>query len=448
MLRAIGVTDIEELFRQIPAELQLKRELQLPAPMSELALQQEMERLLGSGAADQVCFLGGGAYDHFIPAVVDEITSRGEFYTAYTPYQPEASQGTLQAFYEFQSLICQLTGMDVSNASLYEGGTAVSEAVFMAVRVNGRSEQVVVAGTLHPEYLRVLKTYLSRLETTVCLVEPVNGVIRPEDIAAVLTPGTTAVVMQQPNFFGCLEDIDRITQLAHEAGALSILSFDPVSPGLLKKPGDYGVDIAVAEGQPLGTPLLYGGPYLGIFTCRQDYVRKMPGRLIGRTTDRNGRDCFVLNLQAREQHIRRDKATSNICTNQGLIALRATVYLAVLGKSGIAQVADLSHRKARYAASVLTAVPGVELCFQQPFFREFLLRTPLPADIFLRELAQLGFNAGPHLHRVGVTSAPDADKCFLVALSEKRTRCEIDQLADAFRQVLSSGRTLREQMNS
>lgn len=438
MLKAIGVADIAELFQQIPSALQLKRELKLPEPVSELALQQEMEIRLGSGGLDKVCFLGGGAYDHFIPAVVDEITSRGEFYTAYTPYQAEASQGTLQAFYEFQSLICQLTGMEVSNASLYEGGTAVSEAVFMAMRVNGRTQRVVVAGTVHPEYLHVLQTYLSRLETEVCVVDPRDGVMLAEDLAAAITPGTTAVVMQQPNFFGCLEDIEQITQIAHQAGALSILSFDPISPGLLKKPADYGVDIAVAEGQPLGTPLLYGGPYLGIFTCRQEYVRKMPGRLIGRTTDRNGRDCFVLNLQAREQHIRRDKATSNICTNQGLIALRATVYLSVLGKAGLVQAATLSYRKARYAVQVLTAIPGVTLCFDQPFFREFVLRTPLLADALIAGLAEAGFNVGPRLSQLGVTSVPQAENCFLVALTEKRTKSEIDALAAALGQLLKS----------
>ncbi|MCA9057306.1 MAG: aminomethyl-transferring glycine dehydrogenase subunit GcvPA, partial [Planctomycetaceae bacterium] len=307
MLETIGVPDVDALFEQIPAPLQLKRDLNLPDPVSELALQQEMEQLLGNaGQPAPTCFLGGGVYDHFVPAVVDELTGRGEFYTAYTPYQAEASQGTLQAFYEYQTLICQLSGMEVSNASLYEGGTAVSEAVFMAMRVNNRHDNVVVAGTLHPEYRRVLETYLSRLGTKIISVPAVNGVVNPKAVQAAVTSGTTAVVMQQPNFFGCLEDVAALTEIAHAAGALAILSFDIIGPGLLKKPGDYGVDIAVAEGQPLGTYLQFGGPLLGVFTCRQEYVRKMPGRLIGRTTDKNGKDCFVLNLQAREQHIRRD----------------------------------------------------------------------------------------------------------------------------------------------
>lgn len=437
MFEAIGIQSIDDLFSQIPAELQLQRELELPAPVSELALQQEMEQRLGDGGtSNSTCFMGGGVYDHFIPAVVDEITSRGEFYTAYTPYQAEASQGTLQAFYEYQTLISQLTGMDVSNASLYEGGTAVSEAVFMAMRVNGRHDKVVIAGTLHPEYRAVLNTYFARLGTKLVELPHTNGVISANVCRAAIDSETTAIVIQQPNFFGCLEDVAAITAIAHEAGALSILAFDAVSPGLLKKPGDYGVDIAVAEGQPLGTPLQFGGPLLGIFTCRNEYVRKMPGRLIGKTTDRNGKECFALNLQAREQHIRRDKATSNICTNQGLLALRTTVFLATVGPRGMRQMALLSHQKARYAAEILTKIPGVRLKFQQPFFREFLLETPRPAKEVLASLADKGINVGPDLARFQMTQVEGWQNCFLVALTEKRTRREIDSLAEALRAVL------------
>ncbi len=437
MFEAIGIQSIDDLFSQIPAELQLQRELELPAPVSELALQQEMEQRLGDGGtSNSTCFMGGGVYDHFIPAVVDEITSRGEFYTAYTPYQAEASQGTLQAFYEYQTLISQLTGMDVSNASLYEGGTAVSEAVFMAMRVNGRHDKVVIAGTLHPEYRAVLNTYFARLGTKLVELPHTNGVISADVCRAAIDSETTAIVIQQPNFFGCLEDVAAMTAIAHEAGALSILAFDAVSPGLLKKPGDYGVDIAVAEGQPLGTPLQFGGPLLGIFTCRNEYVRKMPGRLIGKTTDRKGKECFALNLQAREQHIRRDKATSNICTNQGLLALRTTVFLATVGPRGMRQMALLSHQKARYAAEILTKIPGVRLKFQQPFFREFLLETPRPAKEVLASLADKGINVGPDLARFQMTQVQGWQNCFLVALTEKRTRREIDSLAEALRAVL------------
>ena len=440
MLDAIGIRHVDDLFTQIPSELQLKRELKLPPAASELALQQEMEQRLGQGGTSlKTCFMGGGVYDHFIPAVVDEITSRGEFYTAYTPYQAEASQGTLQAFYEYQTLISQLTGMDVSNASLYEGGTAVSEAVFMAIRINGRHRKVAIAGTLHPEYRQVLETYFARLGTQLVELPHTNGVIPVETCRAGIDSETTAIVMQQPNFFGCLEDVAALTAIAHEAGALSILAFDAVSPGLLKKPADYGVDIAVAEGQPLGTPLQYGGPLLGIFTCRNEYVRKMPGRLIGKTTDRKGKNCFALNLQAREQHIRRDKATSNICTNQGLLALRTTVFLATVGPRGLTQMATLSHQKARYAADLLTQIPGVSLKFQQPFFREFLLQTPHPTAEVLAALAHKGVNVGPDLARFQLTNVDGWQNCFLVALTEKRTRGEIEALAKALREVLEEG---------
>ena len=437
MLSAIGAGSVDELFQQIPQQLQLGRELALPDAVSEMQLEQDLQRRLGVVGGGGLCFLGGGVYDHFIPAVVDELTSRGEFYTAYTPYQAEASQGTLQAFYEYQTLISQLSGMEVSNASLYEGGTAVSEAVFMAMRVNGRHGRVVVAGSLHPEYRQVLQTYFSRLGTEIVEVPATDGVVSVAACQAALTAETTALVFQQPNFFGCLEDVGGLTAAAHAAGALSILAFDPISPGLLKRPGDYGVDIAVAEGQPLGTPLQYGGPLLGIFTCRGEYVRKMPGRLIGRTVDRNGRECFVLNLQAREQHIRRDKATSNICTNQGLLALRATVFLSVTGPRGLRQMAELSHRKARYAAERLTSLPGVSLKFGQPFFREFVLETPLRAAELLEALAARGFNAGPALSRFGGSLGADLERCFLVALTEKRTRAEIDGLVQAVAEVLA-----------
>jgi glycine dehydrogenase subunit 1 len=437
MLEAIGIQSIDDLFAQIPDELQLKQELQLPQPMSELALEQEMVARLGTGGTSQrTCFLGGGVYDHFIPAVVDEITSRGEFYTAYTPYQAEASQGTLQAFYEYQTLICQLTGMDVSNASLYEGGTAVSEAVFMAMRINNRDKKVVIAGTLHPEYRQVLQTYFARLGTDLIEVPHTDGVIQPESCRALLDSETTALVIQQPNFFGCLEDVRTLTQLAHDAGALSILSFDAISPGLLKKPADYNVDIAVAEGQPLGTPLQYGGPLLGVFTCRNEYVRKMPGRLIGKTLDRRGKECFALNLQAREQHIRRDKATSNICTNQGLLALRTTVFLATVGPKGLSQMAHLCHQKARYAADRLTQIPGVSLRFPQSFFREFLIETPRSSADVMAALSDRGINVGPDLSMFGLTSVDRWQNCFLVAITEKRTRAEIDHLAEQLRSVL------------
>ncbi len=428
MLETIGVASIDELFDQIPADLRLGRSLDLPPALTELDLTAHLGQLAAANSAKQgACFLGGGAYDHFIPAAVDEIASRGEFYTAYTPYQAEASQGSLQAFYEFQTLICQLTGMDASNASLYEGGTSVSEAVFMAMRVTGRHGKVVLLGSLHPEYRDVVQTYLSRLECEVVVVPTLEGTADAAHLESVLDNQTACVVIQQPNFFGCLEQVQELTEQAHRVGALSIVSCDPISLGLLTRPGDYGADIVVAEGQSLGTPLQYGGPYLGILTCRQKFIRKMPGRLIGQTTDRHGNRCFVLNLQAREQHIRRDKATSNICTNQGLIALRATVYLSLLGKQGIREVAELSCRKAHYAAERLTAIDGLDLAYDRPFFKEFTLRCRDGAESVSRQAAQAGFDVGPLLSRFPDGNPHD----LLVAVTEQRTRQEIDQLADA-----------------
>ncbi len=337
MLRTIGAESIDELFQQVPADCRLARPLDLPPALTEMELERTVRTLAGRNVAggDRVCLMGGGVYDHFIPAAVDEVVSRGEFYTAYTPYQAEASQGSLQAFFEYQSLVCRLTGMDVSNASLYEGGTAVSEAAFMAMRVTGRHEKVVVLGSVHPEYRQVLETYLSNLKCELVVVGTPNGTVDPADLKKLLDDRTACLIFQHPNFFGCLEEPEELCRQARSVGALSVVAFDPISLGLLRRPGDYGADVAVAEGQSLGIPMQYGGPFLGIFTCQNEFVRKMPGRLVGRTTDRQGRPCYVLTLQAREQHIRREKATSNICTNQGLLALRATAYLSLVGPQGL-----------------------------------------------------------------------------------------------------------------
>lgn len=434
MLQAIGVESIQSLFDQIPQNFRLGRELELPQPESELELERRLVGLAGKnyGGSTRTCLMGGGVYDHFVPAVVDEIAGRGEFYTAYTPYQAEASQGSLQAFFEYQTLICRLTGMDVSNASLYEGGTSVSEAAFMAMRVTNRHAKVVVVGSVHPEYCDVVRTYLTHLDCEVAVVPTPKGTADPDEVAAVLDEQTACLIIQHPNFFGCLEDAARMTQLAHEVGALSVVSFDPISLGVLKRPGDYNADIAVAEGQPLGIPMQYGGPFLGILACRGEYMRKMPGRLIGETTDRNGKRCFVLNLQAREQHIRREKATSNICTNQGLLALRATVYLALLGKEGLREAAELCCRKAHYAAERLSQIDGIELMFDRPFFKEFAFRYRGDVDRLLQRARDAGFDLGPALRKFsGGRDRNDAlqDGCLL-AVTEKRTKDEIDRLVD------------------
>jgi len=433
MLQAIGVPSIETLLQQVPEELRLKRELNLPPALPELQLEQHVKRLAGNNRADRVCFLGGGAYDHFVPAVVDEVTGRGEFYTAYTPYQPEASQGSLQAFFEFQTLICELTGMDVSNASLYEGGTAASEAVFMSMRINGRHDKVAISGAVHPEYRHIIETYLRDHGTEVVVLPVRDGKTDLEASAGLVDDKTACVVYQHPNFFGCLEDVTELSELAHKNGSLSVVSFDPISLGLLKRPADYGADIAVAEGQSLGIPLQYGGPYLGILTCRQEFVRKMPGRLITQTTDRDGRTCYALGLQTREQHIRRDKATSNICTNQGLLALRATVYLSLLGPQGIREVAELSLRKAHYAAQQLTSIPGVELMFSSPFFKEFTLKVNgRSVSSVIEQAASAGFDIGPELSRFPLVPSATQEG-ILVAVTETRSKEEIDALAAALR---------------
>lgn len=436
MLSDIGVKSIAELFDQIPAPLLLDRDLSLPPALTEIELEAHLEDLgaRNRGSTGRVCFLGGGSYDHFIPAAVDAVASRSEFYTAYTPYQAEASQGSLQAFFEFQTLICELTGMDVSNASLYEGGTAVSEAVFMAMRVTNRHQKVVMLESVHPEYRQICQTYLRQINCELVVVPCPDGTADPDAVRQALDGQAACLVVQHPNFYGCLEEARELTKIAQAAGALSIVSFDPVSLGLLARPGDYGADIAVAEGQSLGIPLQYGGPYLGILTCKNEFVRKMPGRLIGETIDREGRRCFVLNLQAREQHIRRDKATSNICTNQGLMALRATVYLSLLGKAGLREVSELCTRKAHYAAEKLTQIKNLELAFPgKAFFKEFALRVQGDAAQVAERARAAGFAIGPDFGRYGASVRNSLSNCLLAAITERRTRAEIDRLADALK---------------
>jgi glycine dehydrogenase subunit 1 len=317
MLERIGALSLADLFAPIPPALRLGRPLDVPPALGEIELTAHLKELAGrnQSASDTVCFLGGGSYDHFIPAVVDSIAGRGEFYTAYTPYQAEASQGSLQAFFEFQTLICQLTGLGVANASLYEGGSAVAEAILMALTVTGRLGKVLVAESVHPEYRQTLATYLANLEARVVTLPTPHGFLDPDDLNKELDDQTACVVVQHPNFFGCLEEVEAMSAATRAKGALFVVSFDPISLGVLKRPGQYGADIAVAEGQCLGTPMGFGGPYLGLLACREEYVRKMPGRLVGQTVDRHGKRCWVLTLQTREQHIRREKATSNICTN-------------------------------------------------------------------------------------------------------------------------------------
>jgi glycine dehydrogenase subunit 1 len=427
MLARIGVKSIDELFACIPEILRLRRALNVPPALSEIELQQHMVELArrNQSADDAVCFLGGGSYDHFIPAVVDAIAGRSEFYTAYTPYQAEASQGSLQAFFEFQTLICQLTGLDVANASLYEGGSAVAEAVLMALAVSSKRHKILVAESLHPEYRLTLRTYLANLDAQIETLPTPDGFLHPDDLKRAVDDQTACVVVQHPNFFGCLEEVEALAAAAKAKGALFIVSFDPISLGILKRPGQYGADIAVAEGQWLGTPMQYGGPVLGILACREEYVRKVPGRLVGQTVDRNGKRCWVLTLQTREQHIRREKATSNICTNQGLFALRTTVYLAALGPQGLKETAELCTRKAHYAADQLARLPGVSLRFKRPFFKEFTIAVGGNVPAALQRALASGYHAGLHLGRW----YKSLDNCISIAVTEKRTKNEIDGLA-------------------
>jgi glycine dehydrogenase subunit 1 len=429
MLEAIGAASIDELFAMVPKELRLQRELDLPPALGEMELTAHMRDLADRNlpAGQCVSFLGGGSYDHFIPAIVDFVAGRSEFYTAYTPYQAEASQGTLQAMFEYQSMIARLTGMDVSNASLYDGASAAAEAVLMALDVTSRVGRVVTAASVHPEYRATLATYLANLGTELVTVGTAGGAITPEDLEKSVGAETACVLVQHPNFFGCLEEVESLAEIAHRAGAIFIVAVDPISLGLLKRPGDYGADIVVAEGQSLGCPMAYGGPYLGILACRERFVRRIPGRLVGETTDRRGNRCFVLTLQTREQHIRREKATSNICTNQGLLALRAAVYLATMGPQGMRSVAELCLQKAAYARQQLTRAPRVELAFDRPTFKEFVVRLG-DGDVERRlEAARRdGILAGIPL----ATWYPELSDCLLVAVTEKRTRQEIDRLAE------------------
>jgi glycine dehydrogenase subunit 1 len=427
MLATIGARSIDELFEMVPADLRLDRPLNLPPALTEMELTAHMAQLAGKNvsAGQAVCFLGGGSYDHFIPAVVDAIASRSEFYTSYTPYQAEASQGNLQAFFEYQTLIARLTGMDVSNASLYDGGSAAAEAVSMCLGATGR-RRVVTAASVHPEYRQILHTHFDHLGVELVTVPAPLGAVAIEALAAAVNDQTACVLIQQPNFFGCLEDVEQIGQIARQAGAQYVVSADPISLGLLTRPGDYGADVVVAEGQALGSPMAFGGPYLGIIACREHLVRRMPGRIAGQTTDRHGRRCWVLTLQTREQHIRREKATSNICTNQGLYALRATVYLSLMGPHGMREVAELCLRKSRYAAEALTAGDRLTPAFDRPTFKEFVVRDKRgEVQSLLADASGAGFFAGVALGRW----YPELADCFMVAVTEKRTKAEIDALA-------------------
>jgi len=424
ILKRLGFDSFAQLLDEVvPKRFQYEKPLQLPEPLSEL----EVRRLLNGYARRNldltraVCFLGGGAYDHYIPAAVNEIISRPEFYTAYTPYQAEVSQGTLQTIYEYQTAICNLTGMEVANASMYEAGSALAEAILMAHNIKKRNKVILYDG-INPHYLKVVETYLTGSIERLILIHHQGGGLDPEDLDAMIDEDVDAVVIQQPNFFGCLEEVDQLTRITHRHGGLLIAVVDPISLGILKPPGEWGdggADIVVGEGQSLGIPPGFGGPYLGIFATRREFIRYLPGRLIGMTEDVEGRRGFVMTLQTREQHIRREKATSNICTNEALCALAALVYLSLLGKEGIREVALHCLAKTRYLAE---AIPP---CYSRPFFKEITIRLKNPRR-FIELALKENYLAGIDLSRFH----SDWQDLLLIAVTEKRTKAEIDHLIE------------------
>jgi glycine cleavage system P protein (glycine dehydrogenase) subunit 1 len=434
MLQQIGVATIDNLFDSIPEELRLRDHLNVPAAMSELELLKRFDEMgVTNQAARRISFLGGGAYSHYTPTIVDHLISRSEFFTAYTPYQPEISQGTLQAIFEFQTLVCQLTGMDIANASMYDGSTAMAEAVLMAERVTKRSK-VTVSSAVHPQYLEVAQTYVQHagIDLQHASVDAATGQT-PASAFDAIDDQTAAIVVQSPNFFGCIEDLQALSDQAHAHGALLIVAVtEAMSFGLLRSPGACGADIVVAEGQSFGVPLSFGGPYVGLFATRDKYARQIPGRLVGEAYDKNGRRGFVLTLATREQHIRREKATSNICTNEGLIALAATIYLETMGRRGIQEVAHQSAQKAHYAAREIGNVEGFSLPYSGTFFNEFVVRAPIEASSLLDRLArERAIDGGIALSRFDSKRPND----FLVCVTETNTREQIDALVAGLRSL-------------
>lgn len=426
MLATLGFDSTDQLFQDIPREIRFDRELKVDGGLSEMELSRHMAGLANSNAGvdDLVCFLGAGAYDHYVPSAVKHILSRSEFYTAYTPYQPEISQGVLQSIFEYQSMICLLTGMNVANASMYDGASALAEAALMACATTKR-DSVVVARTVHPEYREVLSTYMYGPGIAVKEAPCREGVSKIEDVAKLMDKNTAALLVQYPNFFGCIEDLTGLAEAAHQAGALLVVCADPIALGLLKSPGQCGADIVVGEGQPLGIPLSYGGPYLGFLACKEKLLRRMPGRIVGQTVDVDGRRSYVLTLQAREQHIRRDKATSNICSNQALCALAATVYLSLVGKDGLRRVAELCLQKTAYTRKLLSQIPGFQQPWQTPVFKEFVIKTRQSPRETNRLLLQHKMIGGLDLEPY----YPELAGHMLICVTEKRTRQEIDNLA-------------------
>lgn len=433
MLDKIGIDSIDEIIGQIiPERLRFDRNLDLPDCAPESSLAREF-----SGMADQnkiayasISFLGGGAYDHYTPAAVNNIISRSEFSTAYTPYQAEVSQGTLQTIYEFQTMIARLLGMDAANASHYDGATALTEGVLMAVRKSKKNLVLVPAG-LNPAYLSVLETYCKPVGVEIRKLESADGLIDLDNLKAMVQVAG-AVVLQQPNFFGLIEPVEEAAQIAHDAKAVVVSSTYPSSLALLKPPGQWGADIATGEGQAFGIPMSMGGPYLGLFAVKKDFIRQMPGRVVARTIDSKNRDGFCLTLQTREQHIRREKATSNICSNQALVALSALVYMSLTGRDGLRQVATDGYRRAHYLAGELEKIPGCKLRYSSEFFNEFVLELPVSADNVISQLAEKDILVGPPLGKW----FSGMENCLLVAVTEKRIKSDLDKFVATLKDLI------------
>ncbi len=435
MLNTIGLKNLDEMFDAVPAKYRFPQ-LDLPPALTEMEAASLLGELAGSNetARDLVSFLGAGMYNHYIPSVVDHVIRRGEFYTAYTPYQPEISQGTLQGIFEYQSLMTALTGMELSNASHYDGATAAAEAVNMAyANFRGKRRKVVISPTVHPQYRETIRTYTQGMELTLA-GDDANADLQagPEALVSLVDQDTALMIVQYPDFFGRVFDYTKVIEEAHAKGAMVCVVVNPVALAMFKTPGDMGADIVVGEGQPLGIPMWFGGPSLGFFTTRKKFVHKMAGRLVGETADSRGEKAYVLTLTAREQHIKREKATSNICSNQGLLALASAVYLSVVGKTGLRQVADLCYQKAHYAASELSKIPGVGLCFSQPFFHEFALCLGAPVAEINAHLLEHGILGGYDLG----TDYPSMKDHMLIAVTEMNSKEEIDLLVEVIQEAV------------
>lgn len=441
MLATIGVSDIQTLFDEIPQSLQYAGFENIAAGINEMDMLKEALRLANKNR-NGICFIGAGCYEHHIPAAVWDIASRGEFLTAYTPYQAEASQGTLQLLYEYQTMICELTGMEVANASLYDGASALAEAVLMAVRINKQSKtnRVLIAGTVHPFYLETIKTVVSNqhIEVITLPFDERMGTTALASLDQYTGQDVTALVIAQPNFFGCLEQVDKLSDWAYDNKVISVACVNPISLALLKPPaqwGQHGVDVVCGEGQPLGSPMASGGPYFGFLSTQMAHVRQMPGRLIGRTVDKDGKIGFSLTLQAREQHIRRAKATSNICTNQGLLVAAATIHMSLLGAEGLRQVAMQCHHNTHELMDALTQIEGVDKVFDAPYFHESLIKLTLPVDEVLKQLSEAGIAGGYALE----AHFPELKNTLLICATEMRSAEDIALYAKALTTIMTQG---------